>query len=144
MDTKKFISEGYKLFTAGDIKGLLERFNNDAEMINPDSDYLPIGGSYHGTKEIAEFFMKLNETSQCTSFEPKSMVQEGDTVVVTGDSSWIARSTGIPYDNPFVHVFTVQDGKVASIRAYYDTSKLEHALHPATAAGQAASKPLHH
>jgi len=143
MDTKKFISEGYQLFAAGDIKGLLERFNNDAEMINPDSDYLPIGGSYHGTKEIAEFFLKLNETTQCTYLEPLTMVQEGDTVVVTGESNWIARSTGVPYDNPFVHVFTMQGGKIASIRAYYDTSKLEHALHPATT-GQAAGKPLHH
>lgn len=144
MDTKKFISEGYKLFAAGDIKGLLERFNIDAEMTNPDSDYLPIGGSYHGTKEIAEFFMKLNETTQCTYLEPMTMVQEGDTVVVTGESNWIARSTGVPYDNPFVHVFTMQGGKIASIRAYYDTSKLEHALQPATGAGQAAGKPLHH
>ena len=144
MDTKKLINQGYKLFAAGDIKGLLELFNKDAEMINPDSDYLPFGGSYHGAKEIAEFFMKLNETSQCTQFEPKSMVQEGDTVVVTGDSSWIARSTGIPYDNPFVHIFKIQDEKVASIRAYYDTSKLEHALHPGANAGQSAGKPMHH
>lgn len=144
MDTKKFISEGYKLYAAGDLKGLLERYYDDAEMINPDSDYLPIGGSYRGKQQIAEFFMKLNETTQCTYLEPKTMVQEGDTVVVTGDSSWIARATGIAYDNPFVHVFKISGDKVASMRAYYDTSKLEHALHPATATGQAAGKPLHH
>jgi ketosteroid isomerase-like protein len=143
MDTKKFISEGYKLFAAGDLKGLLARFNDNAEMVNPDSDYLPIGGSYHGTKEIAEFFVKLNETTQCIYLEPTTMVQEGDTVVVAGESNWIARSTGIPYDNPFVHVFTMQGGKIAAIRAYYDTSKLEHALQPVTT-GQAAGKPLHH
>ncbi|WP_426341177.1 nuclear transport factor 2 family protein [Pseudoduganella sp. S-14] len=144
MDTKKFISEGYKLFAAGDLKGLLERYNDDAEMINPDSDYLPIGGSYQGKQQIAEFFAKLNETAQCTYFEPKTMVQEGDTVVVTGDSSWIARSTGIAYDNPFVHVFKMRDNKVVSLRAYYDTSKLEHALHPATTTGKPAGANLHH
>ncbi|WP_028101473.1 nuclear transport factor 2 family protein [Pseudoduganella violaceinigra] len=143
MDTKKFISEGYRLFAAGDLQGLLARFNDDAEMINPDSDYLPIGGSYHGTKEIAEFFMKLNETTQCTALETKTMVQEGDTLVVTGESSWIARSTGVPYDNPFVHVFKVQGGKIAALRVYYDTSKLEHALQPASA-GKPAGNALHH
>jgi ketosteroid isomerase-like protein len=143
MDTKKLISEGYKMFAAGDLKGLLARYNDDAEMINPESDYLPIGGSYHGTKEIAGYFAKLNETVQCTYLEPKTMVAEGDTVVVTGDSSWIARSTGISYDNPFVHVFKVRDDKVVSQRAYYDTSKMEHALHPATT-GQGVGTPLRH
>jgi ketosteroid isomerase-like protein len=114
-----------------------------APLINPESDYLPIGGSYRGKKEIAEFFMKLNETAQCTSMEPKTMVAEGDTVVVTGDSSWIARSTGISYDNPFVHVFKIRDDKVVSQRAYYDTSKLEHALQP-VGAGMPAGVPLRH
>ena len=144
MDTKKFISECYKLYAAGDLKGLLAHFNNDADLTNPESDYLPIGGNYHGQQQIAEYFMKLNETVQCTSLEPKTMVQEGDTIVVTGDSSWIARSTGIPYDNPFVHVFKMSGDKIASVRSYYDTSKLEHALHPASTTGQAAGKPLHH
>jgi len=144
MDTKKFISEGYKQFAAGDLKNLLERFNDDAEMINPESDYLPIGGSYRGKQEIAGYLMKQAELTQCTHIETKTMVQEGDTVVVTGESSWIARSTGIAYDNPFVHVFSMRDGKVGSLRAYYDTSKLEHALQPATAAGQSTSKPMHH
>ncbi|WP_342115299.1 nuclear transport factor 2 family protein [Pseudoduganella sp. OTU4001] len=143
MDTKKLISEGYKLFATGNLNGLLERYQDDAELINPESDYLPMASSYHGKKEIADYFMKLNETIQCVSLEPKTMVAEGDTVVVTGDSRWIARSTGIAYDNPFVHVFKIRDDKVLSQRAYYDTSKLEHALHPATT-GQAAGKPLHH
>ena len=73
----------------------------------------------------------------------KPHVKKGDTVVVTGESSWIARSTGISYDNPFVHVFKMRDNKVVSQRAYYDTSKLEHALQPATA-GKPAGAPLHH
>lgn len=143
MDTKKLISEGYKLFAAGDLKGLLERYHDDADLINPESDYLPMASSYHGKQEIADYFMKLNETAQCVSLEPKTMVAEGDTVVVTGDSSWIVRSTGVGYDNPFVHVFKIRDDKVVSQRAYYDTSKMEHALHPAST-GQAAGKPLHH
>jgi uncharacterized protein len=143
MDTKKFISECYQLYAAGDLKGLLARFNNDADLNSPESDYLPIGGNYHGQQQIAEYFVKMNETVQCTYLEPKTMVQEGDTVVVTGDSSWIARSTGIAYDNPFVHIFKMRDNKIDAVRSYWDTSKLEHALHPATT-GQAAGKPLHH
>ena len=143
MDTKKLISEGNQLFAQGDLKGLLERYYDDAELINPESDYLPFAGSYHGKQQIAEFFTKLNQTAQCTRLEPQTMVAEGDTVVVTGESSWIARSTGISYDNPFVHVFKMRDNKVVSQRAYYDTSKLEHALQPATA-GKPAGAPLHH
>ncbi|WP_374580501.1 nuclear transport factor 2 family protein [Pseudoduganella sp.] len=143
MDTKKLISEGYQLFASGDLKALLDRYVDDAELINPESDYLPISGSYRGKQEIAAYFVTLNEALQCLQLEPKTMVAEGDTVVVTGDSRWLARSTGIRYDNPFVHVFKVRDGKVVSQRAYFDTSKMEHALHPAST-GQAAGQPLHH
>ncbi|MYN02662.1 hypothetical protein GTP41_11195 [Pseudoduganella sp. DS3] len=143
MDTKKLIGEGYKLFASGDLKGLLDRYEDDAELIHPESDYLPVSGSYRGKQEIAAYFVTLNETLQCLALEPKTMVAEGDTVVVTGDSRWLARSTGISYDNPFVHVFKLRGDKVASQRAYFDTSKMEHALHPATT-GQAAGKPLHH
>lgn len=144
MDTKKFITECYKLYAAGDLKGLLAHFSNEADLNSPESDYLPIGGNYHGQQQIADYFVKMNEMVQCTYLEPKTLVQEGDTVVVTGESSWIARSTGISYDNPFVHVFKVRDEKIESVRSYWDTSKLEHALHPASAASQAAGKPLHH
>ena len=142
-DLKKLISDGYKLFQAGDISTLLDRYHDDAEWIGPDSDYVPYAGSYHGKQGIAEFFSTLGKTVQATHFEPRRMVAECDTVVVTGESSWIVRSNGLSYNNPFVHVFKIRDGKVQSMRAYWDTSPAEHALHP-TPAELAARKPIHH
>lgn len=142
-EIKQLVLDGYKQFQAGDIQGMLSRYLDDAEWIGPESDYVPYAGSYHGKQGIAEFFRLLDKTVQGTSMQVKQVVAEGDTVVVTGDSSWIARSTGVSFSNPFVHIFKIEGDKVRSFRGYWDTSPAEHALHPAGAT-QSTAKPLHH
>jgi len=143
-ENKKLVMEGYQLFQAGDIRALLNRYHDDAEWLGPESDYLPFAGCFHGKQGIAQFFMKLDATVQAQRFEVKEMIAEGDTVVVMGESSWLAKSTGISYDNPWVHVFKIRDGKVARFQGYWDTSPAEHALHPAMTGEQAGAQPLHH
>jgi ketosteroid isomerase-like protein len=72
------------------------------------------------------------------------MIAEGDTVVVIGDSTWLARDTGRQYDNPFVHIFTLRDGKVERFEGMWDTGPAERALRTDLPLGQETGKPLHH
>jgi ketosteroid isomerase-like protein len=143
-ENKKLVMEGYQLFKSGDIRGLLDRYHDNAEWIAPEAEYLPFGGSFHGKQEIGRFFAELDASVQATRFEPRHFIAEGDKVVVTGDSSWVAKATGIAYDNPWVHVFTIHDGKVARFEGYYDTAPASRALHPVSTGAQAAATHLHH
>jgi ketosteroid isomerase-like protein len=141
---KKLVMEGYRLFQAGDIRNLLDRYHDDAEWIGPDSEFVPFAGSYHGKAEIAQFFQKLDQAVKPVSFVPKQFIAEGDQVVVAGDATWQARQTGLTYDSPWVHVFTIRDGKVARFQSYYDTAVSERALHTDQPGQALSAAQLHH
>lgn len=141
---KQLITEGYKLFQAGDIAKLLDLYHDDAEWVGPESEYLAYAGCFHGKRGIAEFFSKLDATVQALSMQPKQMIAEGDTVVVIGDSTWQARNTGRQYDNPFVHIFKIRDGKVAQFSSYHDNGPAERAVRTDLSTSQSMSQTLHH
>jgi ketosteroid isomerase-like protein len=143
-ENKRLIMEGYQMFQRGDIRNLLERYHDDAEWIEPEGEYVPFAGSHHGKAGIARFFEMLNEATQPLRFEPKEFIAEGDKVVVSGESTWLAKQTGRTYDSPWVHVFTVRDGKVARFVNYHDTAAGERAFRPDQPGQAAAGMPMHH
>ncbi|MBQ5947322.1 nuclear transport factor 2 family protein [Massilia sp. ST3] len=144
-ENKRLVMEAYRLFLSGDIPQLLERYHDDALWIEPEAEHIPFAGRHNGKAEIARFFEQLNEALLAERFEPKEFIAEGDKVVVTGEATWRGRHTGRSYDSPWVHVFTLRDGKVARFQSYHDTAAGERALRP-DQPGQAAATgtPLHH
>ena len=144
-ENKQLVMEGYQMFQRGDIPHLLERYHEDALWIEPDVENVPFAGRHTGKADIARFFEQLNECAQALRFEPKEFIAEGDKVVVTGEATWLARNTGRTYDSPWVHVFTLRDGKVACFQSYNDTAAGERAFRPdQPGQGAAAAAPLHH
>jgi ketosteroid isomerase-like protein len=141
---KQLVMEGYRLFQRGDIQGLLDRYHESAEWIGPASEFVPFAGSFHGKAEIGRFFALLDAAVKPLHFEPQKFIAEGDTVVVTGTSSWMARQTGRSYDSPWVHVFELQDGKVMRFQSYFDTGPAERALHAAQPGQLPTAAELHH
>jgi ketosteroid isomerase-like protein len=143
-ENKQLVMEGYRLFQNGDIRNLLDRYHDDAEWLSPESEFVPFAGCFHGKAEIGQFFNKLDDAVQATSFVPRQFIAEGDLVVVTGDATWLAKKTGRSYDSPWVHVFTLRDGKVARFHSYYDTAAAEHALHTDQPGGTVSAAQMHH
>lgn len=143
-ENKKLVMEGYRLFQTGDIRNLLDRYHDDAEWLSPESEFVPFAGCFHGKAEIAQFFYELDAAVKPISFVPKQFIAEGDQVVVTGDATWLARNTGRSYDSPWVHVFSLRDGKVARFQSYYDTAGAERALHTDQAGQAASAAQIHH
>ena len=143
-ENKQLIMAGYRLFQSGDIRALMERYHDDAEMVGPENDMVPFSGSFHGKADIMQFFGKLDAAVQAVHFHPRNMIAEDDKVVVSGDSTWMAKHTSRSYDSSWVHVFTIRDGKIARFEAYYDTAVAAKALHPELAVQQAAGPRLHH
>lgn len=141
---KQRVQESYRLYQNGDIRGIIERCHDDIEWTSPESDVLPFAGSFHGKQGIADFFSRLDATLQATRFEPREFVAEGDKVVVLGQATWLAKPTGRSFDVPWVHVFTMRDGKVARFEAFTDTAAGERALRPNLGPQESAGKPLHH
>ncbi|QAU33715.1 nuclear transport factor 2 family protein [Janthinobacterium sp. 17J80-10] len=119
---KQMVLRGYELFQAGDIQELLQLFSDDIEWIGSPVEFVPFSGNHHGKQEVAEFFMEMDSAQEAELFEPQDVIAEGDKVVVTGNSKWIVKATGQSYDSPWVHVFTIQDGKIIKFQEYNDTA----------------------
>lgn len=141
---KQLIMKAYQLYKANDIKSLLALFRDDIEWSAPELDYVPFSGSFHGKDQVAQFFKKLEEAQDVVRFEPKLFTAEEDRVIVSGTASWQVKASGRTYDDPWIHAFTVRDGKIASFRDYDNTAAVESAYRPTGAAGQAREAPMRH
>ncbi len=67
------------------------------------------------------------------AFDIVSLTEEGDRVVCeTKGSSELV--TGAPYNNEYVFIFTLREGRVCGIREYFDTKLVDETMGPMLAA----------
>lgn len=147
MDTsqnKQLVMRAYEMYKNRDIKGILALCDDKVEWIAPDSDYLPFAGSRHGRDQVAQFFSQLDQSQDAVLFEPQNFIAEGDKVAVTGAASWHVKSTGLTFDSPWAHVFTLRDGKIARLEQFTHTAAAEAAYRPTQAAGVSEARPTRH
>lgn len=142
--TKQLVMQAYQFYKDKNINGVLSLVDDKVEWVGPESDYIPFAGQFHGKDQVAQFFSKLDQTQDVIAFEPQNFIAEGDKVAVTGISTWRVKATGLTYDNPWVHVFTVRDGKIARFEQHAHTAAAEAAFRPGQGAATAAEKPMRH
>lgn len=128
--TKQVVMQAYQSYKEHDIKGILKLTDDKIEWIGPESDYIPFAGSYHGKDQVTQFFSKLEQAQDVLKFEPQTFIAEGDKVAVTGISSWHVKASGQTYDSPWVHIFTIRDGKIARFEQHSHTAAAEAAFRP--------------
>lgn len=145
-ENKQLAMQCYQKFQAQDIEGLMQNFADDIEWVGVESEFLPFSGTYRGRQEVMQYFGLLAQSQEAMQFEPREFIAEDDKVVVCGDSQWQVRATGRSYINPWVHVFTMRDGKVARFQQFNDTAAAERAYRPlpASMSEQSAGTGLHH
>jgi uncharacterized protein len=90
---------------------------NEAENF-PYADKNP----YVGPDAIVQgIFMRLATEWDGFTVAPEEILDAGDTVVVLGRYRGSYKTTGKPQNTQMVHVWRVQDGKVAQFQQYADT-----------------------
>jgi len=68
-------------------------------------------------------------TKNGIAFDIVSLTEEGDRVVCeTRGSSELL--TGQPYNNEYVFIFTIRDGRICGIREYFDTKLVDETMGP--------------
>jgi uncharacterized protein len=147
MDTeqnKQAVREAYRMFQEGDVRSVVECCHEETEWTSPDSELIPMSGTFHGKQGVAEYFARLGGAMQPIRFEPTEFIADGDKVVVIGHATWQVKSTGRSFDTPWVHLFTMRDGKIARFEAFADTAAGERALRLETPSQSATRSQLHH
>ena len=147
MDTKQnkqLVMQAYQCYNDQDIKGVLALTDDKVEWVSPESAYIPFAGNHHGKEQVAQFFEKLAHAQDVVTFEPQNFIAEGDKVAVTGLATWRVKATGQTYDSPWVHVFTIRDGKITRLEQHVHTAAAEAAFRPSPLIGQPQEASLRH
>jgi ketosteroid isomerase-like protein len=115
----------YEAFGRRNLPALLRCLGKDIEIIQ--SAELPWGGIYLGHAGVQEYFTAL-QTHLDSRIEMERLIDAGDHVVAVGRTTGKARSTGLEFDVPLVHVWRFRDGRVSRFEAYTDNATMLGAL----------------
>jgi uncharacterized protein len=124
MATNKDIVEGvYASFAKGDVPAVLGAMADDIQWT--EADGFPLAGTYVGPQAVLEgVFMRLGEVGDEWTVVPDQFVVDGDTVVALGSYSWKHKESGTPAAVKMAHVWTVENGKLATFQQHVDTVRV--------------------
>lgn len=127
-DNKQAVARFFDGINRGDMQAAADAFAADATFWVPGS--FPFSGTLYGSREILEKNLapsaKLSVPGTL-KVEVRIMIAEGDYVV----AEWITRRkmlNGRDYENYFLGLFQVKNGKIQSLREYLDTQYAKEVL----------------
>jgi ketosteroid isomerase-like protein len=97
---------------------VLDALTDDVDWHLQGPSVIPFAGPRRGREGVAEFFSTVGEALEFEQFEPRKFVAQGDTVVVLGYERSIVKPTGRSFEQEWVHVYTLRDGKIATGRFF--------------------------
>ena len=113
----------YEAFGRGDIPYIISNLADDCKWIGAGGEYLPTGGTYIG-KEALNFFIKLNESVEFSSFNPLSISNINDNEVIAfGNMAGKSKTTGKPSSSDWaMHWKFNHEGKVIYYQDFHNTA----------------------
>lgn len=130
-DPKTVVVRYVEAVRDGDAQTIFDSFAEDATWLYPGT--LPISRLWEGRDAIINGFLGgmgvYFDTSQPVVIELVSAVADGELVFAEWTSKAVAAGGAI-YDNRCVGAFTVQDGKITSVREFADTHHVATVLFP--------------
>jgi ketosteroid isomerase-like protein len=118
----EIVKRSYDAFARDDLDGVMADMHPEIEWHQAQG--LPHGGYYRGLDEVRRnIFDPLDEEwwDEFTA-DPDEFLDAGTEVVVLGRYRGRAKGTGKVLDVPFVHVWTLRDGKAVCFRQFLDTA----------------------
>jgi ketosteroid isomerase-like protein len=90
---------------------------------------MPVGaGHFEGLQDVTERFLASFYGALDVRLLAEEFITSGEHVVAIGRIEGTTRKAAVPVDVPFVHVWTVREGRLQRLRAFTDTALLSRAL----------------
>ena len=126
----EFIEDLFAAFGRGDIGYVIDAHADNVVVESPVSrtSTLPWAGMRTGRQQLVEYFETMATHVRPEAFHDVVFTASGGRVVVEGRNSGTVVATGERYDHDWVMVFTIQYGKVARFRHFYDPRDIEVAM----------------
>lgn len=143
-ENRQLAMQGYEMFSKGNIEGILDMCSDDVEWTSAELHAVPFSGAFHGKAGVADFFQKMGNAVEFLNFQPQSFIADGDKVAVSGISTTRVRSTGVTFDDAWVHIFTMKNGKTVHFDQYHNSAAIAAAFMPMGAPATATQTSVHH
>ena len=132
-DNSNVVRELFAAFGRGDVKAVLNLFDDRVEFQSPVTRNAPPEVSWskvrNGKEEVAAFFGELGSKMQIEAMNATKLFAAGEHVAVEGMNRGTVRSTGAKYEHDWVMIFSFRNGKITRCVHYYDTADLVVAFH---------------
>lgn len=121
-DAQSVVESFYSAIGEGDMETVAGLLAENVSWSEAEGSPYAAGNPYVGFEAMgAGVFGPIGETFDNFVGAPGQYTTEGDRVVVEGRYLGTNRETGEALDAPFVHVFTVENGKIVEFQQYTDT-----------------------
>lgn len=100
----------------------------DTEIKLEVMESFPHGGIYHGYKAMDDFFACFLQDFEEWHAEPHEILDAGENIATLGQYQGRVKGTSFKVTAPFVHILSLNNGKVVRMRQYTDTVKIVRAL----------------
>lgn len=121
------IKDLYAGFASGDMPAILGNMAPDITWT--EAEGYPYAGTFHGPQAIVDnVFIRLATEWDGYQAVPDRYVSEGDEVIALGHYSGTYKATGKAFRAPFVHAWTLRDGRIVRFVQYVDTVLVQRAL----------------
>ncbi len=111
----------YAAFARRDIPAIAAMLSPDVEWGEPPNPFNPAAGMRRGHEGFLEWIEIGRRSEDILVLVPRKMLVDEDSVAVVGFMRCRAISTGKEYESDFVHVVTLEAGKVTSFQEFFDT-----------------------
>lgn len=125
MTNLEIVQEIYEAFATEGIDRVLALCDPNCHVTQDKA--LPWGGEYEGLDGVLAFGAALGGTIQSV-ITSDALFTAGDQVIQYGRSRGTVLATGVAFDSPEVHVWTIRAGKVTAAEFYVDTAVMLGAL----------------
>ena len=109
----------YAAFAQRDIPTIVALLSPDVEWGEPPNPFNPAGGMRRG--HGPEWAEVGRQSEDILVLEPRKMLVGQDSVAVVGFMRCRAIPTGKEYESDFVHLVTLEAGKVTKFQEFFDT-----------------------
>ena len=111
----------YEAFAARDVPRLLAMLSPHVEWAEPANPFNPAAGMRRGHAGFLEWLRIGDEAEEVLVLEPRDFLANARAVAVVGYARCRVRATGREYATEFVHLVTLEKGKVKRFQEFFDT-----------------------
>ena len=119
------VAKIFEAFVRGDLVYILDQLADDARFVSHLDTRVPWAGEYSGEDEVARYFQALGGSVEVRDHSVNALVSQGDTVVASGDVSFVVRESGKAGTSTWVYIFTLANGQVQSFDQFNDPGLAE-------------------